>query len=153
MTLPRYFEDWVIGETFETESRTITQADVDHFNAVEGYASRLHNAPAPTDASIFGKINVHGLVTLVIAAGLMSQMKMFDGPALAALDLTWQFKRPVHVGDTVRVRWWISDKKLSSKPGRGVIVRSVEVMNQRGESVCTGEMTALWACREKGVLP
>lgn len=148
MTNPHYFEDWEIGRVYETGSRTITQEDVDHFNVVEGYASDLHNDPEVAKSSIFGDVTVHGLIILVIASGLMARMRMFDGPALAFLGLNWTFLDPARVGDTLSVRWWVGSKRLTSKPGRGIIVRNIEVLKQDGKIACTGEMTSLWACRQ-----
>lgn len=148
MAKPHYFEDWEIGRVYETQSRTVTQEDVDHFNAVEGYASDLHNDPETAKGSIFGDVTVHGALILVMASGLMARMQMFDGPALAFLGIGWKFHDPVRVGDTLRVRWWVGSKRLTSKPGRGVIVRHVEVLKQDGKVACTGEFTSLWKCRQ-----
>jgi acyl dehydratase len=61
--------------------------------------------------------------------------------------MTWKFLGPVMVGDTLKVRWWIKEKRPTSKPGRGVIVREIQVLNQNDAIVCTGEMTSLWSMR------
>jgi acyl dehydratase len=77
---------------------------------------------------------------------MMGEMGMFEGTALAFLDLTWQFHAPVVVGDSIRVRWWVSEKRETSKPERGVITRSIDVL-VGDVKVCSGTMTSLWSRR------
>jgi len=144
---PHFYEDWVIGKVYETGSRTITQSDMDHFGHVEGHRSPLHNDPEFAKETIWGALTVHGVLIIAMASGLMGRMQMFDGAALAFLGMTWKFLGPVMVGDTLRVRWWIKEKRPTSKPGRGVIVREIQVLNQNDAIVCTGDMTSLWSMR------
>jgi acyl dehydratase len=81
-----------------------------------------------------------------MAAGMMGEMGMFEGTALAFLDMTWKFHAPIVVGDSIRVRWWVSEKRETRKPERGVITRSIEVYD--GDVLaCTGTMTSLWSRR------
>lgn len=150
MSEPRYYEDWIIGERFLTPPRIVTQADVDHFAEVEGAKSPLHLDPEFAKASVFGELTVHGLLTVSMAAGMMGASGMFDGTALAFLGLSWQFARPVRVGDELRVRWWVREKRPTKRPDRGVVVRQVEVLNQDGDVVCHGDMSSLWALRHGG---
>ena len=53
--------------------------------------------------------------------------------------------------DTLRAKVTVKDKRLSSKPGRGVITLFHEILNQRSEAVCTVEVVALLATRTEGV--
>jgi acyl dehydratase len=73
----------------------------------------------------------------------MAQLNLIDGTALALLDLKWEFKGPVKLGDTVRARVTPVEKRPSRKQGRGVLVLRFEVENQRGETVQTGAITLL----------
>lgn len=150
MNEPRYYEDWTIGERFVTPPRVVTQTDVDHFAEVEAAKNPLHLDPEYAKGSVFGELTVHGLLTVSMAAGMMGASGMFDGTALAFLGLNWQFVEPVRVGDELRVRWWVDSKRLTSRPGRGVVVRSIEVLNQEEVVVCHGEMSSLWALRDDG---
>jgi acyl dehydratase len=143
-----YYEDWEVGKVYETARRTVTQRDVDLFGDVEGHKSPLHlDEGYATENSVFGKLTVHGLLTVAMAAGMMGDMDLFEGTALAFLELGWKFHAPVVVGDELQVRWWVSEKRPTSKPERGVITRSIEVVNQEGTTVCSGTMTTLWSTR------
>lgn len=148
MAEPRYFEEWTLGEQFVTAPRTVTQSDVEHFAEVEGHKSPLHLDPEYAKDSVFGELTVHGLLTISMAAGMMGASGMFEGTGLAFLGLTWRFRGPVRVGDELRVRWWVGEMKPTRHPGRGLVVREIEVLNQDEEVVCSGSMTSLWAVRD-----
>lgn len=62
--------------------------------------------------------------------------------AMLGID-DWRFLRPVKFGDTIHVRMTIVEARERSKPDRGILRRSVEVLNQRGESVQEGHITSL----------
>lgn len=144
---PYFFEDWTIDEEFVTVEREITIEEVTDFARVEGHQSPLHLDEDYAQDSVFGELTVHGLMTASIATGLIGLSGAFDGTGLAMLSSSWDFHGPVRVGDRIHVRWWVSHKRVTSTPGRGVIVRNLRVVNQAGETVCSGEITALWAMR------
>ena len=147
MAQSMYYEDWVPGRLYETAPRTVTQADVDHFGEVEQHRGPLHNDPEAAKSSVFGDLTVHGVLPIAMAFGMMGAMGLYDHSALAFLGMTWKYHAPVRVGDTLKVRWSVREKRLTSKPGRGVIVRDVKVVNQKDELVCSGDLTSLWAFR------
>jgi len=72
---------------------------------------------------------------------------------LGGFDWKLKFHAPVRPADTLRAKVTVKGKRLSSKPGRGVVTLLHEVLNQRGEAVCTVEVVALLATREKGATP
>lgn len=147
MATPKYFEDWEIGEVFETAEREVTVELARRFGEIEGSQDPLHlDEEYARTQSVFGALTAHGLLTVSMAAGMMGEMGMFGGTALAFLDLTWKFHAPVVIGDRIRVRWWVADKRETSKPDRGVITREIEVLV--GETkACSGTMTSLWSRR------
>jgi acyl dehydratase len=46
-----------------------------------------------------------------------------------------RFIKPVFIGDTIKVKVTIGEKKMHKKPGMGLITEKVEVFNQHGECV------------------
>jgi acyl dehydratase len=50
-----------------------------------------------------------------------------------------RFPKPVFIGDTIRVRVSISDKRDHKRPEYGIVVEKLEVMNQRDECVMACE--------------
>lgn len=152
MGTPMYYEDWVIGQVYETSTRDVTMDLVKRFGEIEGAQSPLHlDEEYARTQSVFGKLTVHGLLTVSMAAGMMGEMGMFDDTALAFLELAWRYHEPVCVGDKIYARWWVGHKRETSKSDRGVITREIEVINQDGVKVCTGSMTSLWSRRQPAV--
>jgi acyl dehydratase len=50
-----------------------------------------------------------------------------------------RFIKPVFIGDTIRVRVTIKEKRDHKQPDHGMVVKALEVFNQRGETVLACE--------------
>ncbi len=144
----KYFEDFKVGEEFESPGRTITEADVAAYSGLTGDYNQLHtDEEYSKETSIYGTRIAHGLLGLSIAEGLKSRLGLFEGTSLASLEWSWRFKKAVLIGDTVHVEWRIESKRSTSKSGRGIVVESVRLVNQRGETVAEGEHTVMMQTR------
>jgi len=143
MTPPRrYFEDIEVGEEYESPGRTVTETDIVLFAGLSGDYNVLHTDAEFMKSSIFGERIAHGLLGLAIQAGLFTRAT----PAYATLafvGLRWRFKGPIKIGDTIRLRARVVDKRETSKPDRGLITLARSVLNQRDEVVQEGETELL----------
>ena len=89
----KYYEEFEIGEEFESPGRTVTEADLVMYAGLSGDYNQLH-----TDEEYSKKYNiyktriVHGLYGLSIAEGLKSRVGIFEGTSLASLEWSWKFK-------------------------------------------------------------
>jgi acyl dehydratase len=142
-----YLDDFVLDRTLTTHGRTIGEADVSLFAGLAGDFNPLHVDEEFAKQTDFGGRIAHGPLVLSMAIGLMAQLNLIDGTALALLDLKWEFKAPVKLGDTIRARVTPMEKRATRKRGRGVLVLRFEVENQRGETVQTGAITLLMKTR------
>lgn len=138
----RYFEDIAVGEEYESPARTVTEADIVIFAGLSGDYNVLHTDAEFMKRSIFGERIAHGLLGLTIQSGLLTR-GMTPYALIAFAGLRWKFKGPIKIGDTVRVRARVSDKRETSKPDRGLVVLERKVLNQRGEVVQEGETDLL----------
>lgn len=134
-----YFDDYDEGDVFTTVGRTVTEADVTNFAGVSGDFNQLHTDEMFASETGFENRIAHGLLVLSMVTGLKQRLGVFEGTVIAFMNLTWNFKKPVFLGDTIQARISIDKKKTTSKPDRGVVVQKVEVSNQRGEIVQDGE--------------
>ena len=140
----KYFEDFVIGEEFESPGRTITEADVMMFAGLSGDYNQVHtDEEYCKKQSIYQARIAHGLFGLALVEGLKSRVGLFEGTAIASLEWTWRFKKPLLIGDTLTVRWKIARKRDTKKPDRGIIWEEVQLLNQREELVAEGEHTVM----------
>lgn len=139
----RYFDDFELGEEFETPARTITEADVVQFAGLSGDFNPLHTDEEYAKNGRFGGRIAHGLLGLAVVSGLKSRLGFYEGTVIAFLSLNWKFVGPIRPGDTIRARVKIAGKRETSKADRGVLVQWITVTNQRGEVVQEGEQVLL----------
>lgn len=88
-------------EHFTTRGRTVTEADVVAFAGLTGDFHPQHVDAEWSGTSAFGERVAHGLLVLGLAAGLVD----FDPDEVIALRGVREvvFKRPVKLGETIRV--------------------------------------------------
>lgn len=136
-----WYEDLVENEERLSPGRTITEADLAGFSGLTGDYSQVHTDEEFCKKTEFGTRIAHGLLGLSIAQGLMWRTNYTQGTGVASLGWDkWRFKAPIKIGDTLRVRWRLTEKRESgSKPGMGIIREWCELVNQRGEVVQEGE--------------
>ncbi|MBN1847890.1 MAG: MaoC family dehydratase N-terminal domain-containing protein [Deltaproteobacteria bacterium] len=146
ITKPLYFEDFYVGQKFITKARTVTESDVVNFAGLSWDHNPLHTDEEYASKTAYGRRIAHGLLGTAIHTGLAYQLT--EGTLLAFLDLTWQFKLPIFIGDTIHVEQVVSELRDSSKEGRGILTFEKELINQRNEVVQTGTTTILLAKRE-----
>lgn len=141
VVLGLWYEDFNIGEERLSPGRTITESDLMTFAGLTGDYSQVHTDEEFCKKTEFGTRIVHGLLGLSLAQGLAWRTNYTQGTGVASLGWDrWRFKKPLKIGDTVRVRWWATDKRVSvSHPGMGIITEFFELVNQRDKVVQDGE--------------
>lgn len=136
----KHFDELVIGQEFVTPARTITEADVILFAGLTGDYNPMHTDEEFAKRSMFGGRIVHGLLGLSVANALLFRLGIEDGTAKAFLELSWRFKKPIMIGDTIYARIVISEMKESkSRPDQGIVAFEVSVYNQKNELIQEGK--------------
>jgi len=145
----RYLDDLVIGTSWKSKGRTITEADLLTFGTWSGDMHPLHTDEEYARQTQFGGRIFHGPGALAIAFGLEMGLGWKLGSAIAFLGIrNWNMLAPVRMGDTLHVTEEIVDLRPSaSKPDRGVVTTRVRVLNQDGAVCQEGEWTVLLARR------
>ncbi|MCC6947948.1 MAG: dehydratase [Bradyrhizobiaceae bacterium] len=141
LVLGRYFEDFVAGEALMSAGRTIGEGTIDLFAGLTGDFSDVHmDAEVMKETEFGGRIG-HGILALGIMQGLMWQTNYNLGTAIATLG--WdkvKSSAPLRAGDTVRAHWVIESKRESrSRPDMGILMEDCRLVNQRGETVLSGQ--------------
>jgi acyl dehydratase len=140
-----FFEDFSVGQRFVTKARTVTEADVVNFACLTWDHNQLHTDAEYAAATPYGKRIAHGILGIAIHSGLAYQLT--EESILAFLGLTWEFKLPIYVGDTIHVEQVVKELRETSNGDRGILTFEKEIVNQRGEVVQTGTTTILLAKR------
>lgn len=139
-----WFDDLEVGMSFDSEPRTISDAEVASFCELSGDFHPLHTDDEFARRSPFGARLVHGAMVLSMATGMRSTLPFVGEPLVAFAEIrSWKFQKPVFIGDTLRAVTIISELTPTSKPGRGIVVQRVEMRNQDDEMVNSGDMVNL----------
>jgi acyl dehydratase len=135
----QYFEEIQVGDEYLSPGRTVTEADIVAFAGLSGDYNVLHTDAEFMRTSIFGERIAHGLLGLAISSGLGTRAMPRQFATLAFLGLRWRFKGPIKIGDTIKVRLNVAEKRETSKPDRGIVTIRRVVLNQHGETVQEGD--------------
>ena len=140
-----WFEDQTVGVAHETPARTVTEADVNLFGGLTGDLAELHTNEAYARTTEFGGRIAHGMLALSLAHGLVVRAGHLVGSGMALLGWSEvRFHAPVRIGDTVRARWTTVNKRDSrSRPDAGIVTDRIELFDQNGRLVVSGEVAEL----------
>lgn len=137
------YEQFKLGDTFTSQARTVTEADVVNFAGLSGDFNPLHTDAEFGRSTPFGERIAHGMLAAAMATGMANWTGVFEGTTLALMEQVIQYKGAVKFGDTIYLELRVSDKKETSKPDRGVVVFETHVCNQDGKAVIEGKWTLM----------
>ena len=141
---PPYFDDLRIGDAMESSGRTVTEYDVVSFASLTGDWHPQHADAAWAAESPFGRRIAHGMLVISYAIGLLP----IDPRVVLALRSIDRavLKRPVGLGDTIRVRAEIAALRPLGEEN-GLVTLSVRILNQDGALVARMAIVVLWRRR------
>jgi acyl dehydratase len=132
-----FYDDMEIGQEWESQGRTITEADVVNFAGMSGDFNPIHVDHEFCKDTPFRRPIAHGLLVFAIGSGLSVHAPPTRTVAFLAVR-DWQFKAPVFIGDTIRMRTRVLERQPRSRGRRGEIVWQRFVVNQEGKVVQEG---------------
>ena len=132
-----YLDDFTEGSIFETEGKTVSEAEILEF-AFKYDPQSFHMDVEAAKEGPFGGLIASGIQTMAIGLRLLLQAQVFaPGASMGSPgmdELRWL--KPVRPGDTLRMRGEVLEVKPSrSKPGRGLLRYHMTIFNQHGEDV------------------
>lgn len=141
------FEDFTLGDIFETEGLTVTEAMMIDF-AFQYDPQPFHIDAQAASRSPYGGLIASGFLTLALTFRLFRDTGVITGTSLGeagADELRWL--RPVRPGDTLRARVAVAGLLPSRRPDRGMVRLAYTTLNQHGEAVMTVTLSHLIARR------
>jgi acyl dehydratase len=116
------YEEHAPGATYETRGRTVTEADVCAFVNLCGFNEPLfYDMEFVQTSSVFKSRPAPGAFTFCLSEGLVMQTGLIHGTGMSYLGSEIKIVAPVLVGDTLRVRVVITEKRETKKPDRGIV--------------------------------
>jgi acyl dehydratase len=144
-----YFEEYADDWSYETQARTITEEDIRAFVALCGFQTPTFTDLAYVQSSqdYQGRM-APGLLVMCMAEGLVLEAGLTRRRGIFLMELTPKFKKPVYAGDSIVNRVRLHSKRMTSKPDRGVVITSHEVVNGKGELVISYHSTRMIRTRQ-----
>ncbi len=139
------FDRLEIGDTFQSDDRTITLDDINHFAEFTGDTFYAHTDEEAARKNPFfdGRV-AHGYLIVSFAAGMFVDPDF--GPVLANYGVdNLRFITPVNYGDALRVRLTCKQKTLRGDSGYGEVRWDTEVCNQDGDIVAQYDVLTMVA--------
>ncbi len=132
------WEDFTPGWSFESASRAVSADDIKAF-AREFDPQRYHVDETSASDTPFGGLIASGWHTCSIAMRLMCDGYLLESSCIGSPGLDeLRWLKPVRPGDALRLRSTVLEQTPSQRqPTRGTVRFRWEVLNQRGEVVCT----------------
>jgi len=145
------FEQFEVGKTFISQSRTVTEADVVAFAGLSGDFNPLHTDALFASETPFGERIAHGMLIASMATGMSNWTGVFEGTTIALMEQVIRYKGAVKLGDTIHLEITVAAKKETSKSDRGVVTFDTQVINQEQTTVIEGQWVLMMR-REAEVL-
>ena len=146
MSEQRWFEDFRLGDRFESPAKTLTDAPCMFFAGMTGDAHPLHYDDEYAKRTRFGRRLAHGLLlTSLTAVGASTLAPVIEDSIVAFVEQTTRFKGPAFIGDTLKPRHEVAG--LDRKRSAGLLTLRVTLTNQHGDVVLEGEHRYLIAYR------
>lgn len=147
---PHYWEDFEVGQTFESVGRTITESDLVMYSMFADDWTELHTNEEYAEENFFGERVAHGPMTFVVATGFVHRTGIVERTVVAFLGMNYMdIPNALGIGDTVSAEMEVTEKKeLSSRDDAGFITLYSTMTNQEGTVVFEGDMKFMIKTRE-----
>lgn len=135
------YERLSAGQEFSSRGRTVTESDVVAFAALTGDWHPQHADAVWAASSAFGERIAHGMLVVSFAVGLVP----FDPDRVIALRRVSDvvFKRPVRLGDTIRIDGRVAEVRDIDE-NAGLVTLVWKVLNHHSQTVCRARVEVLW---------
>jgi acyl dehydratase len=149
MMQEQFFEDYSVDAVRETLGRTITETDIVLHAGQTGDFFPHHMDSEWCKTQEFGRRTAHGTLIFSVAIGLTAAI--VNPLAFSYGYDRLRLIRPVFIGDTIRVKVRVKEKRdYPKRPAYGVLVELCEVFNQNQQIVLACEHLLMVQRRRPG---
>lgn len=149
MAEKRYsYEDFTVGRSFPLGPRSVSAEEIIDF-AREFDPQPMHLSKEQGEASILGGLSASGWHTSGMMMRMLTDSFLLDSTSQGSPGIDFlEWRHPVLAGDTLSGKTTVVEARpLRSRPGIGVVRFRHEIVNQKGQPVCTGENAIMMGMR------
>jgi len=126
-------EDLKVGQSIETEGRTIFESDVLAFCGLVGDTNPVHLNESLARSGPWGHLLVPATLTASMAIGLFGTSKWLHAILMPFIGMAeWRVERPVFPRDTIRATVTVRGIRQTSDGRRHILELLIEVFAERG---------------------
>ena len=134
----KFWDDFEVGDTVITRSRTIDIGDISNFTNLTGDFYPIHIDEESAKTGRFGTRIAHGPFTFAIAVGLVGMSGFYGDAVVALVELvSLRALRPVLPGDTLKTHAEVTELGEGENSKYGTVSVRYSTRNQRDEEVMT----------------
>ncbi len=143
-----YWEDMHVGESREYGARKVTREEIIEF-ATEFDPQLFHLDEEAAINSPYGGLIASGWQTAGFFMRMLADNFLANSHSMGSPGVEWlRWRKPVYVGDTLRVRHQVIDKQPSrNHPNMGRVKNRFQVLNQNDEIVMEMESLGMFLRR------
>jgi acyl dehydratase len=144
-----WFEDFTVGQRFTSGPREVTAQDLADFTRCGGDDHPLHTEAGRPALGGEGPV-LQGPFGIAIAMGLLQRLDISGDEVIGLLDTHWHYRKPIRVGDALRLELTIVRRRRAQRQDRGVVTRHMALVSPEGDIVQEGTTAALVRARGTG---
>lgn len=131
-----WYESFKVGDTIRSPGKTLSEAEIIDW-AFKYDPQPFHIDKTAAEESIYGGIIASGWQVAAVAFRMLMHTNIFGNASLGSPGLDeLRWRQPVRPGDTIRTISRVTETRVSkSKPDRGLVTLSYEIVNQNDEVV------------------
>ncbi len=141
-----WYEEFEVGRRYPTRSRLITFEDHLAFCRLVGYEVPLFLDSQRAGQTQYGSVICPSHLIMSFSTAMTGDLFSESVRGLLAIEHA-RFLAPVRPGDTIRTEVEVVSKRMTSKPGIGLVTFRDHVINQEDQTVFQNDKIALIGCR------
>jgi acyl dehydratase len=127
----QYFEDFQVGDAFDTRARTVTTADAAGVVALTWDHHPLYTDAEYATATPFEEPIAPPLLGIAFAVGLDAPLAMGAGTCLGFTHTYWRFLGPIKIGETLHLKQTVAATETLDQQ-KGLVTLDMDLVNQWG---------------------
>jgi acyl dehydratase len=142
---PHYWEDFEVGQTFESTGRTVTESDFVMHSMFAADWTELHtNKEFAEDGPFEGRV-AHGPMTFTLATGFVYRCGIVERTVYAFLGMNYmEIPNALGMDETISMEMEVTNKKeIESIDRADMVTIDTEVATHEGKTVFKGDMKFL----------
>ena len=147
-----WYESFKVGDTVRSPGKTLSEGEIIDW-AFQYDPQPFHIDKTAAKESIYGGIIASGWQIAAVAFRMLMHTNIFGNASLGSPGLDeLRWRQPVRPGDTISTVVRVTETRVSkSKPDRGLVTLSYEIVNQNDEVVASFKAVQLLRRRPEEV--